>query len=238
MVELINIINALVTNKECKEMTEILQPVESLNYMINKHSMIGEAQRETLNELYKLKPVDFLLPSEFRIHNERGFKLNLVKLDKELTSQILAKARQNKIRLSGYFNAVVFYALRDLYVEYDLEFPKEFSCGNTVNMRMRYDPNMSFSDMRMQVCIADLSLREENLSGFNDIWKDAAYMHNKIQEISDIELGILFYGSQSDDYLRDFIGAFNSSSDLNDACIRLNKLNHSDLGLSNTGYLT
>ena len=214
-------------------MVEILEPADSLNNMIKKLGMFGDKQKETINELKKMKPVEFLLPNEFRIHNESGFKLNLLKLDKSLTSQILIKSKQNKIKLSGYFNAIVFYALRDLYLENGLEFPKVVTCGNTANMRMRYNPNMSFSDMRFQVCITDLTLNQDNLSG--DFWKDATYMHDKIQEITDIDIGILFLGSHDEEYLKNTNETFNKCSSLSEACEKLSKKNLSDLGLSNIG---
>ena len=70
-------------------MRTVLEPVESLNYLTEKYGMFGKKQRETVDYISRMKEVHFLLPHEFRKYNESGFKLNFLKLDKDLTNKII-----------------------------------------------------------------------------------------------------------------------------------------------------
>ena len=50
--ELINLINALLTNKQSKEMNELLEPCESLTFMVDKYSIFNDDLKMKLNELF------------------------------------------------------------------------------------------------------------------------------------------------------------------------------------------
>lgn len=105
-------------------MKTVLEPIESLHFHTDKYEMVGDKQKETIEYLSKLEPNEFLLPNTFRKHNESGFKLNLFKIDKELTQKILKKSKQNNIKLSGFLNTAAYYALHDLFTENSLDFPR------------------------------------------------------------------------------------------------------------------
>ena len=47
-----------------------------------------------------------------------------------------------KIKLSGFLNTAVYYALHKLYSENGLELPKVMTYGYPANMRMRYEPKI------------------------------------------------------------------------------------------------
>ena len=193
-IELINIINSLLTNTECNEMRTVLEPVESLNYLTEKYGMFGKKQRETVDFLSKKEPVEFHLPTEFKIYNETGLKISLLKLNKDLTNEIVRKAKHYKIKLTSFLISAFCFALKDLYIENDLKCPNILTCLSPANMRIRYQPNMSFSDMRMQVCVPELVLNENKINESQpvDIWKYAEYVQVKIHESTDLNLGAIF----------------------------------------------
>ncbi len=225
------------TNSSCKEMENVLDPIESLHYYTEKYKMIGEKQKETIEFISKLKPVEFLLPKEFRKYNETGFKLNLFKIDKELTQKIIKKTKENNIKLSGFLDTAAYYALHDLYTENGLDFPKLALIENSANLRMRYNPPMDFSDLRMQVSITGVTMSQEELSGFTDIWKDSVNTHKQLVQMTDLETGTIFCGSHDFEYIEKKIKIFNESSDLKNASQNFNKTLGCDLAVSNIGLI-
>jgi hypothetical protein len=216
-------------------MKTVIEPVESLHHYVDKYGMFGESQKIKVEDLNKIEEPVFSLPTEFRKYNETGFKLSLFKLDKELTNKILKKTKENKIRLSGYLNTAVYYALKDLYDENNITFPSIITCGNPANMRIRFNPGIEFNALRMHVCITTIVLNQEEMSGFKNIWKDSDYIHNQLQSITNVENGSIFAMSHDIDSLKFLNELYDQSNDLKTAMLNLSKHNHSDLGLSNIG---
>ena len=216
-------------------MEQILEPVESFNFMVDKNHMIGWKQRLLVKLAMILKRPTSLLPDVFRSENESGFKLKFFKIDKESTSQILKKAKENKVKITSYLTAVIYYALNDLYTENKVEFPKEYGCGLPVNMRMRYEPNMSFSDMRNHIGLTEIQINKNKLSEFTNIWKDSEYIHKKIQEAASIEYGAVFAISHNEFFLKNFLKKIDKSPSIEKSCEEFNKVNEKDLSISNIG---
>ena len=60
----------------------------------------------------------------------------------------MQKAKEHKIRSTGYLNTAVLYALRDLYNEYNLKLPEILTSSHAVNLRFRYEPSMEYYHLR------------------------------------------------------------------------------------------
>lgn len=235
IIEFINIINALAMNKECNEILQILEPAESLNYMADKQQMVGWKQKLIIKLALKFLTTSCILPNEFRPENESGFKLNFSKVDKHSTSEILKKAKENNIKITGYLIAVVYYALKKLYDENNVKFPKVYPCALPVNLRMRYEPNMSFSDMRNHAGLAEVDIQENKLSGFTNIWKDSKYIHRRVQEAASLDYGALFTLTHHKSFMRKFLKKLDKSSNVENSCELINNQGHCDLKISNIG---
>ena len=58
---------------------------------------------------------------------EKGFKLDLFPLDKELTRRLINVSKLKKVKLTGYFHTVGIYALKKLFDENSILFPKRLA---------------------------------------------------------------------------------------------------------------
>jgi hypothetical protein len=229
-IELVNIINALLSQTECSEMKTCLEPVESLHYYVEKYKLFGEKQKNNLLEKQKEQEVEFLLDKEFRQFNETGFKLDCFKVDKQTTSKIMQKAKENKIRLTGYLNTAVLYALRDLYNEYNLKLPEILTSSHAVNLRFRYEPSMEYYHLRYQVLLTnEIQIKRDDLT--NEIWSDSQIIHEKIVETTDLNSGNAFVVSHNEDILGAYLESFKNENVLNE----MHKEMHGDLAISNIG---
>ena len=150
--ELINILNSLLTGFECDELKIVLKPAPNLHQVVSDKGLFNKTQQETVELLNKREDgVEFVLHEKFKSYCENGLKINLIKLDKNLTTNLLNKCKTNNVRITGCINTAIFYALNKLYLMNNLEVPTEFSCELPANMRLRYQPNNQFHDLRFLV---------------------------------------------------------------------------------------
>ena len=131
----------------------------------------------------------FKLASEFKILNENGFKINLFKIDKSLTEKLTILAKEKNIKLTSFINTAIFYALRNLYVENNIKFPTDLTCGLPANLRLRYKPNLDFSHIRYQVCLTRFNLTFPYFGEFKSIWDDSKYIDYLIEKSTSIDEG-------------------------------------------------
>jgi hypothetical protein len=160
--------------------------------------------------------------------------LNLNKLNADLTTKILQKAKQNKVKLTGFLSTAIFYALKDLYLENGLKLPKELMCALPANLRMRYKPEKSFSDLRPQSVNSAIIIKPSHLK-FNDIWSDSKFVQKEIDRMLDLKTGTMFLLSHSSKQMKHSIKIFEKSKDSDSACEIMNKESICDLVLSNIG---
>jgi hypothetical protein len=150
--ELINILNSLLTGCECDEIKTVLKLAPNLHEVVAEKGLFNKIQQETVELLdKKTDAVKFVLNDKFKSNSETGLKINLIKLDKNLTKNLLNKCKTNNVRMTGCINTAIFYAIRKLYLMNNLEVPSEFSCEIPANMRLRYQPNNEFHDLRFFV---------------------------------------------------------------------------------------
>jgi hypothetical protein len=147
--ELINILNSLLTGSECNEMKTVLKPAPNLHQVVNEKGLFKQTQQEAVSQ--RTNDVEYVLDEKFRSYGENGLKINLIKLDKILTKKLLNNCKKNNSRMTACINTAIFYALRKLYLMNNLEIPSEFSCELPANIRLRCQPNIEFNDLRLQV---------------------------------------------------------------------------------------
>jgi hypothetical protein len=176
-IELVNILNALLTGQECDEMRNKLEPCEDLHAMCEKTKLFREEHQATIQKLNNREMTKFNLDKKFRSYNESGFYLDLFVMDKALTSSILTKCKPNKVRLTGFFQTALFYALKELYSENGLEFPKSLLIELAASLRVRYQPVMDFAHSRLQTVVVIFPVDENKFGEFADFWQDARYIN-------------------------------------------------------------
>lgn len=224
-IEIVNIINAILTGTECEEMKTKLELIDNLHVLTSKYKLYSEKQKKDAN---LTNQNCFLLSEKFQSFNEKGLKISLLKINKELSKKLITLSKEKKCKLTGFLNACILYALRELYLENGLKFPCDLSCGVPANLRLRYKPNLDFSHVRFQVCLTRYNLSYPIFGDFKDLWSDASYINNQIEKCTCMEDGSLFSITHANDQLEDLNL---DESDL----IKLREANHFDLILSNIG---
>ena len=199
LIESVNIINALLTNSECKEMKEELDISLGLADRVEKEQMVGDKQKETVKYWNEKPPSPFklLLPEYFHT-NEIGLNINLLRINKDICEKLIEKSKVNGISFNSFFNTSLFYALRQLYVENGLEFPKEAASNFAANLRFRYKEKLDFSKMGIHICGISITTEQKGFGEFKDIWEDSKYIDKLVKEKTSVETGSIFAFSHSE----------------------------------------
>ena len=234
-IELVNIINALLTGIECDEMRIRLEPVENLYVICKERKLFKESFREKIKYLNSLEKVKFNLSGFLGSSRETGFILDFLKLSKQLTSNIIAKSKINQLKLTGYFQTAALYAMKSLYDELDLEFPKRLSIELPASLRIRYQPNLEFYNCGHHNASVNFLTEEGEFGDFKDFWKDAKYIHYKIQENTNTETGSIFAMSHENSQIESLEKILSMTQNIEEAKHIFNNNVLFDLPVSNLG---
>jgi hypothetical protein len=131
-VEIVSILNALLTGTECNEMRERLELTEDSNTVSQLYGFFGKREQENFEKLASnggVKFHKFMLPEKFRDQNQSGTQLKFIRISKEVTQRVIQSCKLRHMKVNGFFNAVIVSALRDLFAQNGLEFPDNLSCG-------------------------------------------------------------------------------------------------------------
>ncbi len=189
-----------------------------------------------MNELKEYQNNSFKLSEEFKCLNESGLKINLLRIDKLLSDRLIKLSKEKRVKVTGFINSAIIYALRELYQENNLIFPEDISCGMPANLRLRYQPNLDFSHIRFQVCLAHLNLSLPFFGEYKSIWKDSAYVNEMIDQNTCIDNGRLFLTTHDKKAVEHFNRLFEDCFDRHlNVCKMMSETNHCDLILSNIG---
>jgi hypothetical protein len=150
-IELVNIINCLLTNQVCPEMQirlnvtdDIYSTCKKLNLFSQEHlEMIEKLNRERQNAASN--SAKLLFPETFRSQSERGFGIEFFKLDKSTMKKLKSICKLNRVKLNSYFYTALYYALGELFRENDVEFPRQVLFEFPATLRVRYEPAMEFA---------------------------------------------------------------------------------------------
>jgi hypothetical protein len=239
LVELVNIINAILVDKVCDEMKTELELVDNLNIMTEKSKLFTEKQRKGVELKRNEQNNDFVLDKKFKSNAEKGLKINMMKFDRDVTNKLMKMCKEKNTKLTGLMNAAVLYALNDLYLENGLKFPQNISCGIPVNLRIRYQPNLEFSQVRFQVCLSSINLDSSDFGRFKNIWTDSDYVNKQIEKSACMDDGSLFLTTHDFESIKEFNSAIRAflTSDARSSGVQtaLAHGNTTDLIFSNTG---
>lgn len=221
-IEMVNIINALLTNQVCDEMKITLEPIENLHALCEKTKLFKEEHKETIKKINAQEKVKFILDELFASTKETGFKLDLFPLEKELTKKIIEVSKPKNVKLTGYFHTVGIYALKKLYDENGLTFPKRISIELPASLRIRYPEILEYYHCGCHTVMVTYPTDETKFGEYKDFWADALYVHNSIYENTDAKTGSLFSMTHAED-LDEFNKVFSQTKNIQEACEILSK---------------
>lgn len=231
LVEVVNIINSLIENKDIDETS--LQITENMNILCEQRGLWKDSHMDMVKKMSQRDLAKFNLSDGLKT-NERGFQVDMFYLDENISNKIMSVSKQNKVRLTSYFYTAAFYALKKLYDENSLEFPDRVTCELPVCLRMRYKPALEFNECRLHTTMVTFSTEKEQFGSFEKFWADSQYLHGLIQENTSSETGTLFSLSHSEE-LEEYNKVFRTTNDLDNILDILSQGVISDLALSNLG---
>jgi hypothetical protein len=236
LAEIVNVVNALLSNTECEEMTQDLDYVEDFMVLCESRNLFTDKQRNALDNASKLENNKFLLDEKLK-GNENGLKINILRIEKSISEQIINQCKNRKEKLTGFFTAIFVYALKDLYSEQKISFPDKIKIGISVNLRIRYQPNLELNQMGNHSTYAYISLDSNKFDQFN-VWSDTKYINDKISEAINIDDASLFVEThnkqESQSYNEKFRNSFqNNSNNIEKVCSDMSEDKSCDLFISN-----
>ncbi|CAF0894573.1 unnamed protein product [Brachionus calyciflorus] len=231
LVELVNIINSLESRQEV-DLTRV-EITENMNILCQERGLWKDSHAEMVRKMNQRDLAKFNMSNGLK-DNESGFQLDMFYLDNGTSSKIMSVSKQNKVRLTSYFYAAAFYALKKLYDENKLVFPDRVTCELPVCLRFRYEPKLDFNQSRLHTTMVLFSTEKENFGEFKNFWEDSRYLQGLIVENTSTETGTLFSLSHSED-LEEFNKVFQNCKNLDEALEILSQGVMSDLALSNLG---
>lgn len=232
-IEIVNILNCILTRKICDEMHCRLDLIDNLHEQIEKHNLIKIEAVE--NRLKSLKNILFTLPGKFKNNFDNGLKINLMTLSADLSKKVIDTAKLRGLKLTGYLFATALYALKDLFDDNKFYFPRDIACGIPANLRLRLNPNIEFYHMRYCVLLTHLDLYYPRFGTFKDIWKDAEYVNEVIANNTRFDNGSILELSHDNEYIEMGNSIFDSCQDAKILSNLLNSQKTFDLSLSNLG---
>jgi hypothetical protein len=190
-IEIVNLINSILKHVECKEMLTTLDPVDSMYGLLETHGLIDDKKIELISQNTD-RVAHFKLDEKLRNLKDSGLKINILTLDKESSMRLVNHAKANKIKITGFLLAAMFYAFKKLYEENGLTLPNDLAASVSVNMRMRLSPNVDFSHMRNLIALADIRIQNRFTPDSYDVWNEANYINARLCEEMRIDNGSLF----------------------------------------------
>lgn len=190
LIEIVNILNALLQGEISNEMMFELELCDNIEELCHKYKLSTEKQLDGMKRLKQLPGNEFLLPKELRSTSDTGSKINLFRFNREQTESIMRACKENRVKVTGFLNAAIFFALEDLYSKIGIEFPSRLSSGVSVNYRLRYEPNLDFSHMKTHVGLIKI-----NMDMSQNIWELSRSIDSNIEQATSTESGALLLGS-------------------------------------------
>lgn len=232
-IDLLNIINSLLQNKQCIEMNEHFELLDNTEKIIETHGLLTPEIKDKFEKADANKEeIKFLFPKEFKNQDDHGMKINLLALDIELSNLLANCAKSKGVKLTGLFESALFYALNDLYKENQIEMPKNLTTFVPVNLRFRAKPNIDFSRTRSCVGGFNIDLKYPTFGKYEDIWNDAKYINDLIHlKIENSDMISMFI----DGTFKQIESIFNESTSFQETVTILNQETNEDVVLSSIG---
>lgn len=240
LIEIVNIINSLATNTECEEMITKLVPIGNIYELSEQRGLFKRSEHDKkIKELEKLQKEKFLFDKKFgskkSTNPEKGYKLDLFKLEKSLSEKILASCKKNDVKLTSYLNAVTFYSLKKLYDENGLKMPKKIIIDCPISLRIRYKPNLEFCHCGPHTAFATFQPDKKMFGDYVNFWKDCRNLNEALKEMTSTETGAAFSVTHNFKIIEAISQALAEAKTIEDVCRLFYEENECDVAVSNLG---
>jgi hypothetical protein len=157
LVEIVNIVNAMLKNEECTEMkVRHERAAKNFHDLAIERNLFNEAEQSSKFEevrMQKLAHEPFLIPEALRVPGEAGAHLETFFVDETRTTELLNFLKTKSQRPTGVLTSIFFQAVRQLYADNGLKFPGQISFVCPASMRVRYEPKLDLSEVGFHVLI-------------------------------------------------------------------------------------
>jgi hypothetical protein len=164
--------------------------------------------------------------------------MNLLKLDLNVSAEIIRQSKERKVRLSGFFIAIALNSLKQLYQEFNIEIQRDFSCILPANLRFRLNPQVDLSDLRFFVVLISINLFYPKINldstDIEQIWQNAEYVNEAICEKTKFENGSLLQYSHNFESINEANKIFEEFP-ISKCSAEMNRYNFCDFLISNLG---
>ena len=240
LVELVNIINALLMDRECEEIRVKHEIMNDFYELCEKSNLINEEKLKQVKSLIEQRPS---LPNKFLFDphlktdaQARGLKICFFNLDSSTSQELVKACKARKVKVNGAIFAICLYALNDLYAENNLAFPKCLRFKLPANLRIRVSPAMSLSNMRHLINLLEFTLDSPAFGDFRDIWTDSAEINKQIDAVVNMEDGSFFTASHDFQEFEEFFSLVQDPSmTLEEILTKCAEVKDCDFMLSNIG---
>ena len=188
-IEFVNILNSILQNKECNEMSEHLNVIDTFENLIETSNIITDEMVERYRQRKKEKVAIFRSPEKLaNISVDAGAKINLLLFDEVSTKKLIGYAKANQIKLNSVFTVAMLNSFKELYKENDIEFPKDLNLFLPVSLRHRLKPSIDNSNVR--ICVLGDFLTIRNFGECKNLIEEARNVGNLLN--ADLNDGLIY----------------------------------------------
>lgn len=238
-IEIVNILNSLITNTECEEMIVSLPLTENMFEITKRKDLIGKDQLKKIEEINQIKTSKFKFDPLFKIENEKGCKIKFFNFSEIQSHKLISLSKKNGTKFTGFIMACFYYSIQKLYKENNLPDPIDVKFGVAANLRIRLDPILDFSNLGYFSCLVPINTVYPKFGKYENLFDDARYLDKIINELTSVESGSIFNESHNFRATSEINDLFEKTNCIDDFCSMLNSNSTWDVMISNVGtYLT
>ena len=189
-IELVNILNSLLQNKQCDEMLKELEVVDLVENLVRESDLITDEMKKNYKSRWKSENIsNFKSPQKLaNVDADLGAKINLLSFDENSTKKLISYAKLNNIKMNGVFIVAMLNAFKELYKENEIEFPEDLSLIVPISLRHRVKPSVDNSSVRF--CILQDFLRICSYGKHESNVEEARYADKLLD--ADLKEGLIY----------------------------------------------
>lgn len=159
--------------------------------MCEKTGLFREDYNLKIEEFLKIPVSRFVFDDKFKSENETGFALELMRLDRDTSKKITEITKKHGLRVTSFYQTVLFFALKKLYTENDLQLQLSLPMFFTLSMRLRFEKIFELYNCRYYTAFFPLSFKHE-FNSIEDFWPIARNIHDMSYDYLDPNKAAIF----------------------------------------------
>ena len=193
-IELLNIVNALLDERECVEMREAVESPRGLITLFREY--IGRAAyvRPDLANSYQCDMQRRQLPLTLgNTLNGSVAKVAYVKFDEQCVHKLMAKMKQRAVKMNGLFEAIYYFAYRRLLIEHGETELARAPLQYIVNCGGRDKLAISYSQMGLYnfILYSNIHCQDADMASVDGVWplaeRQTRELHERLRREEEVE---------------------------------------------------